>query len=156
MVFMCDRRAEQRENAIAGRLHDVTVVAMRRVNHQLQRRIDDRAGLLRVEVAHKLGRALDVGEQRRHRLALALDCFGRCAISGDYDLRFRRENDRGGGGLCGANCSPAFPAKSRPQDSPMLCTPGKINSSFAPHPSQNEASPGLSWLQDGQRIGSPA
>jgi hypothetical protein len=28
--------------------------------------------------------------------------------------------------------------------------------SFAPHPSQNEASPGLSWLQDGQRIGSPA
>src|SRR5712664_3759982 len=32
---------------------------------------------------------------------------------------------------------------------------GHINSSFAPHPSQNEASPGLSWLQDGQRIGSP-
>src|SRR5216683_5143229 len=32
---------------------------------------------------------------------------------------------------------------------------GHINSSFAPHPSQNAASPGLSWLQDGQRIGSP-
>src|SRR5713226_4760458 len=32
---------------------------------------------------------------------------------------------------------------------------GQINSSFAPHPSQNAASPGLSWLQDGQRIGSP-
>src|SRR3984893_17346364 len=32
---------------------------------------------------------------------------------------------------------------------------GQINSSFAPHPSQNEASPGLLWLQDGQRIGSP-
>src|SRR5713226_10639218 len=32
---------------------------------------------------------------------------------------------------------------------------GQINSSFAPHPSQNEASPGLSWWQDGQRIGSP-
>src|SRR5713226_9345724 len=31
----------------------------------------------------------------------------------------------------------------------------QINSSFAPHPSQNEASLGLSWLQDGQRIGSP-
>src|SRR6201984_1900522 len=29
---------------------------------------------------------------------------------------------------------------------------GHINSSFAPHPSQNEASPGVSWLQDGQRI----
>jgi hypothetical protein len=32
---------------------------------------------------------------------------------------------------------------------------GQINSSFAPHSSQNEASPGLSWLQDGQRIVSP-
>src|SRR5260370_8493689 len=32
---------------------------------------------------------------------------------------------------------------------------GHINSSFAPHPSQNEASPGLSRLQDGHRIGPP-
>src|SRR6266849_7638491 len=32
---------------------------------------------------------------------------------------------------------------------------GHINTRFAPHPSQNEASPGLSRLQDGQRIGSP-
>src|SRR5216683_81965 len=32
---------------------------------------------------------------------------------------------------------------------------GQINSSFVPHPSQNQASPGLSRLQDGQRIGSP-
>src|SRR6266481_4722498 len=31
---------------------------------------------------------------------------------------------------------------------------GHINSSFAPHPSQNAASPGLSWLQNGQSIGS--
>src|ERR1700722_822382 len=33
---------------------------------------------------------------------------------------------------------------------------GQINSSFAPHSSQNEASTGLSWLQDGQSIGPPA
>jgi hypothetical protein len=32
---------------------------------------------------------------------------------------------------------------------------GQISSSFAPHPSQNEASPGSSRLQNGQRIGSP-
>src|SRR3984893_19250855 len=32
---------------------------------------------------------------------------------------------------------------------------GQINSRFAPHPSHNEASPGLSGVQDGQRIGSP-
>ena len=72
---MRDRRAEQREDAVAGRLHDVAVVAMRRVDHQLQRRIDNRARLFRVEVLHQLGRALDVGEQRRHRLALPLDIF---------------------------------------------------------------------------------
>ena len=69
---MRDRRAEQREDAVAGRLHDVAVVAMDRVDHQLQRRIDDRARLLGVEVLHQLHRALDVGEQRRDRLALAL------------------------------------------------------------------------------------
>ena len=38
MVLMGDRRAEQREDAVAGRLHDVAVIAMHRVDHQLQRR----------------------------------------------------------------------------------------------------------------------
>ena len=32
---MRDRRAEQREDAVAGGLHDVAVVAMDRVDHQL-------------------------------------------------------------------------------------------------------------------------
>jgi len=41
------------------------------VDHQLQRWVDDRPRLLRIEVRHQLGRALDVGEQRRHSLALA-------------------------------------------------------------------------------------
>src|SRR5260370_40079058 len=45
---------------------------MRRLDHQLQRRIDNRVRLLRVEVLHQLGRALDVREQRRDRLALAV------------------------------------------------------------------------------------
>ncbi len=72
MVLVRDRRAEQREDAVAGGLHDVAVVAMDRVDHQLQRRIDDRARRLRVEVLHQFRRALDVGEQRGDRLALAL------------------------------------------------------------------------------------
>ena len=76
MVLVRDRRAEQREDAVAGRLHDVAVVAMDRVDHQLERRIDDRARLLGVEVLHQLGRALDVGEQRGDRLALAVEFFG--------------------------------------------------------------------------------
>jgi hypothetical protein len=73
MVLVRDRRAEQGEDAVAGRLNDVAVVAMRCVDHQLQCRVDNRARLLRVEVLHQLGRAFDVREQRRHRLALAVD-----------------------------------------------------------------------------------
>src|SRR6266851_4024498 len=75
MVLVRDRRAEQSENAVASGLHDVTVVAMRRVDHQLERRINDGARLLGVEVAHQLGRTLDVREQRRDRLALTLQAL---------------------------------------------------------------------------------
>ncbi len=75
MVLMGDRRAEQGEDAIAGRLHHVPVVAMDGVDHQLQRGIDDCPGFLGIELLHQLGRALDIREQRRHRLALALDCL---------------------------------------------------------------------------------
>ena len=35
MVLVGDRRAEQREDAVAGGLHDVAVVAMDRIDHQL-------------------------------------------------------------------------------------------------------------------------
>jgi hypothetical protein len=52
------------------------VVAAHRVDHQLERRIDNRARLLRVEVFHQLGRAFDVGEQRGDGLALAVERRG--------------------------------------------------------------------------------
>ena len=53
-------------------LHDVAVVAADRVDHQLQRGIDNRARFFGVEVLLQLGRSLDVGEQRGDRLALAV------------------------------------------------------------------------------------
>ena len=71
MVFMRDRRPEEREDSVAGGLHDVTVVAMDRFDHQLQRRIDNRPRLFRIETLHQVHRSLDIREQRRHRLALA-------------------------------------------------------------------------------------
>ena len=71
MILMRDRRAEQRENSVAGGLHDVTVVAMHRVDHQLQRRIDNRPRLFRIEPLHQVHRSLDIGKQRRDGLALA-------------------------------------------------------------------------------------
>ena len=73
MVFMRRGRAEQRENAIAGGLHDIAVVAPHRVDHELKRRVDDRVGFFGVQLLHQLGRARDVGEQRGYRLALAVE-----------------------------------------------------------------------------------
>jgi hypothetical protein len=73
MVFMRHRRTEQRENAVAGGLHDIPVVAVNCIDHQLERGIDDRARLFRIEIAHQLGRTFDIREQRRDGLALALD-----------------------------------------------------------------------------------
>jgi len=75
MVFVCRRCAEQREDAVAGRLHDVAVVALDRVDHDAQRRVDNRAGLFRVEVGHQFGRAFDIGEERSDHLALAIENF---------------------------------------------------------------------------------
>jgi hypothetical protein len=53
-------------------LHDVAVIALYRVDHDAQGRVDDCAGLFGIEIAHQLGGAFDVGEQRRHRLAFPL------------------------------------------------------------------------------------
>ena len=36
MILVRDRRAEQREDSVAGRLHDVAVIAMDRVDHDAQ------------------------------------------------------------------------------------------------------------------------
>jgi hypothetical protein len=73
MVLVGHRGAEQRENAVAGRLHHAAVVAMHRLHHELEHWVDDGASLLGVEVAHQLGRAFDIGEQRGDRLALAVE-----------------------------------------------------------------------------------
>jgi hypothetical protein len=75
---------------------------MHRVDHQLECRINDRARLLGVEVLHQIHRALDIGEQRRDRLAPALhdglrislcrdaNCLGLC-VGGDRASGWRSE-----------------------------------------------------------------
>ena len=73
VIFMRDRRSEQCENAVTGRLHDVTAVAMDRFHHELECGIDHGARLFGVEVFHQFHRALDIGEQRGHCLALSVD-----------------------------------------------------------------------------------
>jgi len=81
MVLMGNRRSEHRKNAVTGQLHYVTVVAMYSAHHKVQYRVDNGAGLLRVELTDKLHRALNVGEERGDRLALALDGVGRQAFN---------------------------------------------------------------------------
>jgi hypothetical protein len=67
-----------RKNAVAGGLHDITVVAVDGINHQLECGIDDRAGFFGVEVLHQLHRALDVREESGDGLTLAVErrCLG--------------------------------------------------------------------------------
>jgi hypothetical protein len=69
---MRDRCAEQGEDTVAGGFGDVAVVTMHCVHHQLEGRVDDGAGFLRVEVLDQVHRALDVGEQCGDGLALAI------------------------------------------------------------------------------------
>jgi len=73
MVLVGERRAEERKDAVAGALHHITAVAAYGFDHQLERRIDDRARLFGVEVLFELGRTLDVGEERGDGLALAVE-----------------------------------------------------------------------------------
>src|SRR6266571_893163 len=75
MVFVCGGRAEQGEDAVAGGLHDIATITVDRLDHQLERRIDNRTGLFRVEFLHQFGGALEIGEECRDSLALALDSF---------------------------------------------------------------------------------
>ena len=73
VVFVRNRCAEQGEDAVAGGLRDVAAVALHRLDHQPECRIDNSAGLFRIEVLDKIHRALDVGKECGNRFALALE-----------------------------------------------------------------------------------
>src|ERR1700674_4205608 len=94
MVLMRDGRAEQREDAIAGRLHDVAVVAAYRLDHQLQRGIDDRAGFFGIEILLQFRRAFDIREQRGDCFALALGNFTARRFRTNPERRLRSLNAR--------------------------------------------------------------
>ena len=71
MVLVGNRGAEEREDPVAGGLHNVAVVAPNCVDHKLQRRVDQGAGFFGIEILLQLRRALDIGEQHGDQLALA-------------------------------------------------------------------------------------
>src|SRR5262249_53987693 len=85
VIFVSSRSTGQGEDAVPGALH-VAIIMAGSIDHYFQRRVDDRAGLLRIEALLELGRALDVGEKCRDGLALAIqrgigdsgDLYGGC------------------------------------------------------------------------------
>ena len=77
VVLVGEGRPEQRHNAVAHHLVHGALVAMDRLHHQLEDGIENLAGLLWVAVGQQLHRALEIGEEHRHLLALTLQvCLG--------------------------------------------------------------------------------
>ena len=94
MIFVRDGSAKEREDAIAGGLSHIALVAMDRVHHELQGGIDQAAGVFGVEVFDEIHRALDIGKEggdypalavcgasRFHRGLLSPDALGEMARS---------------------------------------------------------------------------
>ena len=63
---------------------------MHRRHHELQHRVDDRARLFGIEIAHQLRRALDIGEQSGNGLALAVKQLAGRLLWRDTNLGSRR------------------------------------------------------------------
>ncbi len=71
VIFVRHRRAEQCKDAVAGRLYDVAVITAHGVDHHGEHRVDQGAGLFRIEVLLEPGRVDDVDEEGRDELAFA-------------------------------------------------------------------------------------
>ena len=73
VVFVGDRRAEQRHDPVAHHLVHRAFKAVHGVHHVREDRIEDVARVLGIAVGEELHRALEIGEQDGHVLPLALE-----------------------------------------------------------------------------------
>src|SRR5258706_11465612 len=80
MVLVREWRAEDRHDTVAHDLIDGAFVAVDGFHHALEHRIEQLAGVLGIAIREQLERALDVGEEHRDLLALALQ---RAAVAQD-------------------------------------------------------------------------
>jgi hypothetical protein len=71
VVFMRQRRAEERHNAIAHDLVHGAFIAMHRLDHAFDDGIKELPCLLGVAIRQQLHGAFEIGEEHRHLLALA-------------------------------------------------------------------------------------
>ena len=73
MILVRDRRAEQRHDPVAGELVDRPLEAVNALGEDREEAIHDPVPLLGIDLLGELHRALHVGEEDRHLLALAFE-----------------------------------------------------------------------------------
>src|SRR5215208_1971313 len=91
MVLVCDGRSEERHDAVPRELVHRPLETAHAVGQQLEEALHDLAPLVRVDLLRHVHRALDVGEEDCHLLALPVEL---ALPGGDY--RFGRLRDQGG------------------------------------------------------------
>ena len=142
VILVGERRAEERHDAVAHYLVDSALVAMDRLHHPLEHGVEELARLLGIAVGEQLHRALEVGEEHRHLLALAFegglrgeDLLGE--MLGGVGLRGVELRCRGGAAVAPAG------AHTRDRTSPWATAdrphPVHARASGAAHSSQNFA-----------------
>ena len=73
MILMGDRRAEERHDPVAHNPVHGALVAVDRLDHAFEHRVEELLRILGVAVSKQLHRTLDVGEQHGDLLALTLE-----------------------------------------------------------------------------------
>jgi hypothetical protein len=73
MVLMGNRRPEERHDAVTDDLIDRAFIAMYRLHHALQHRVDKCPCVFGIAVGQQLHRSLQVGEEHGHLLTLAFE-----------------------------------------------------------------------------------
>ena len=90
VLLMRDRRPEERHDAVAHHLVHRALVVVRGLDHPLEHRVEQASRVLGISIREELHRALQVGEQDGHVLALALQrALGRANTLGEMHRRVR-------------------------------------------------------------------
>jgi hypothetical protein len=73
VILVGERRAEQRHDPVAHDLIHRTLVTVDGLHHPFEHRVEQLASLLGVAVGDEFSRAIHIGEEDRHLLALSLE-----------------------------------------------------------------------------------
>jgi hypothetical protein len=74
VIFMGNGGTKEGKDAIAQSLRHIPLVAMHGVHHEVQRGVDNRSCVFRVESFDERRGAFEIGKERGDRLALPIGC----------------------------------------------------------------------------------